>query len=337
MSHYLRSVVEDIDVTHTRLGKAVAFAMIASKARKCLIIVSPAGMGKSTTSNTIAKYHPEVVVIDAISEAGLSSQQDLFSGYRGLVVIDDLGKLGSHYRRIHTLIAMAELVYSHYQKSYMWGNPIDITNFTGSAILNVQPAILGSLIASDDWEVVLMDKTIRYYHLLRPIHPCPQLPEVELKWGIDIDLVKAPTSRGKMWGDLEKIGCVQWGDARVVEHLIDLLRATAALDSRREVENQDYKMLLDLIKPLSLERYLIDKFSFESGRNFKNNMLAIMIEVASWEKLTVYRVARDYKLSAKRAGELLTQFGGGALNANMFSGVIKPTEDLRRVLEEAGV
>lgn len=334
--HYLRSVIEDIDRTHARLGKAVAFAMIASKARKCLIIVSPAGMGKSTTSNVLAKHHPEVTVIDAISEAGLGSQQDLFSGYGGLVVIDDLGKLGSHYRRIHTLIAMAELVHSHYQKSYMWGNPIDITNFTGSAILNVQPAILGSLIGSDEWEVVLMDKTIRYYHLLRPIHPNPHLPEVDLRWGIDIDLVKAPTSRGKMWRELERIGSVQWGDARVVEHLIDLLQASAALDSRREVENQDYKMLLDLMRPLSLERYLIDKFSFESGRNFKNNMLAIMIEMASWEKLTVHRVARDYKLSVRRAGELLTQFGEGALTADMFSGVIKPTEDLKRVLREAG-
>lgn len=336
MSHYLRSVVEDIDRSHSRLGKAVAFAMIASKARKCLIIVSPAGMGKSTTSNTVARHHPEVVVIDAISEAGLGSQQDLFSGYGGLVVIDDLGKLGSHYRRIHTLIAMAELVYSHYQKSYMWGNPIDITNFTGSAILNVQPAILGSLIASDDWEVVLMDKTIRYYHLFRPLSPTPQLPDVELKWGIDIDLVKTPTSRGKMWRDLDRIGSCQWGDARVTEHLIDLLRATAALDSRRAVENQDYMVLRDLMRPLSLEHYLLDKYGFESGRNFKNNMLAIMIEVASWNKLTVYRVARDYKLSPHRAGELLTQYGGGALTADMFSGVIKPTEDLKRVLREAG-
>ncbi|GAI40024.1 unnamed protein product, partial [marine sediment metagenome] len=172
--HYLKSVIADIDRSHSRLGKAVAFTMISAKARKALIIVSPAGMGKSTTSNVLATHHPEVIVIDAISEAGLSAKQDLFTDYGGVVVIDDLGKLGSHYRRLHTLIAMSELVYSHYQKSYMWGNPIDITNFTGSAILNVQPAILGSLIASDEWEVVLMDKTIRYYHFYRPIHPNPQ-------------------------------------------------------------------------------------------------------------------------------------------------------------------
>ncbi|MBA7484947.1 hypothetical protein ES707_20478 [subsurface metagenome] len=334
--HYLKSVIVDIDRSHSRLGKAVAFTMIAAKARKAIIIVSPAGMGKSTTSNALATHHPEVIVIDAISEAGLSAKQDLFTDYNGVVVIDDLGKLGSHYRRLHTLIAMSELVYSHYQKSYMWGNPIDITNFTGSAILNVQPAILGSLIASDEWEVVLMDKTIRYYHLYRPIHPNPQPPELDLKWGIDVDLVKTPTSRGKMWRDLTKIGQVQWSDARVVEHIIDLLRATAALDSRKEVENQDYSLLVDLMKPLTIERYLIDKFSFESGRNFKNNMLAIMIEVASWNKLTVYRVARDYKLTPRRAGELITSFGGGALTADMFSGVIKPTEDLKRVLREAG-
>jgi len=330
-------VIQDIDKTHSRLGKAVAFTMLATKARKCLIIISPAGMGKSTTTKFLGQNHPDVVTIDAISEAGISAKQDVFRDFSGLVVIDDLGKLGSHYRRIHTLIAMAELVYTHEQKSYMWGNPIDITDFTGSAVLNAQPAIMVSLVGCDEWEVDLADKTIRYYHLYRPTNPVPQLPEVALQWGIDLDLVKTPESRGKMWRELTKIAGVQWSDARVTEHLVDLLRATAALDNRREVENQDYRILLGLMKPLTLERYLVDKFSFESGRVFKNNILAVMIEVASWNKLTVHRVARDYKLTPKRAGELLSALGTGVITADPFSGVIKPSDDLKRVLKEAGV
>ena len=337
MSHYLRSVIEDVDRTHSRLGRAVAFSIIAAKGRKCLIFISPAGMGKSTISNYLAAHSPQSMVLDAISRAGISQQQDVFNNYMGLVAIDDLGKLGGHYPRIQTLITMAELTYSHSIKSSMFGNPVDIMGFTGSSILNTQPAILASLVASDEWEVVLQDKTIRYYHLYRPEAPIYQLPETEINWGIDLDLVKRTESRGKMWRDLEKIGRCQWSDARVFEHINDLLRATAALDGRREVENTDFTLLLDLIRPLTLERYVTDKFGFETSRHFKSGLLAIMIEVASWPKLNIDRVARDYKLSPSRAAELVVEHGLGVITYNAFTKVLTPSDDLSRVLREAGV
>jgi len=337
VSHYLRSIIEDVDRTHSRLGRAVAFSIIAAKGRKCLIFIAPAGMGKSTISNYLVAHSPESMVLDAISRAGIAQQQDVFNNYTGLVAIDDLGKLGSHYGRIQTLIAMSELTYSHYIKSSMFGNPISIQGYTGSAILNTQPAILASLVASDEWEVVLQDKTTRYYHLYRPESPIYQLPEPEIDWGIDLDLVKPTESRGKMWRDLVKIGRCQWSDARVLEHISDLLRATAALDGRREVDNTDFSLLLDLIRPLTLERYVTDKYSFESGRHFKSSLLAIMIEIASWPKLNIDRVARDYKLSPKRAGELVVEYGQGIVNYNAFTKVLTPSDDLARVLREAGV
>lgn len=337
MSHYLRSVIDGVEATHSRLGKAAAFSIIAAKGRKCLIFIAPAGMGKSTTSNYIAGHCDESMIIDAVSEAGIGQQQDKFSGYTGLVTIDDLGKLGSHYRRIKTLLAMAELTYSHYMTSYMFGNPIDIKGFHGACVLNTQPAILQSLVQSEEWEVVLQDKTIRYYHLFRPEHPIYQLPEPVINWGIDFDLVKPTESRGKMWRELGEIGRSQWSDTRVFEHISDLLRATAALDGRQEVDNSDFKMLLDLIKPLTIERYVSDKYSFESGRHFKPGLLALLIEVASWEKLNINHVARDYKLSPKRAGELVVEHGLGIINYNAFTKVLKPTKDLARVLKEAGV
>jgi len=337
VSHYLRSVIEEVDHTHSRLGRAVAFSIIASKGRKCLIFIAPAGMGKSTISNYLAAQSPESMVLDAISRAGIAQQQDVFNNYTGLVAIDDLGKLGSHYGRIQTLIAMSELTYSHYIKSSMFGNPVDIQGFAGSSVLNTQPAILASLIASDEWEVVLQDKTLRYYHLFRPESPIYGQPQPTINWGIDFDLVKPTESRGKMWRELIKIGRCQWSDSRVLEHISDLLRATAALDGRREVDNSDFVLLLDLIKPLTLERYVTDKYGFESGRHFKSGMLAIMIEVASWPKLNIDRVARDYKLSPKRAGELVVEHGQGIITYNAFTQVLTPSDDLKRVLREAGV
>jgi len=335
--HYLRRLQRKVDRSHPGLGKAIAFAAICIKARKCLIIIAPAGTGKSTITNFIASQHPEAMRIDAISEAGLSMQQAEFGGFRGLVVIDDMGKLGSWYRRIHTLIALSELCYSHYVRSFMYGNPIEISDFHGSAVFNAQPAIMSSLIASDEWEVVLQDKTVRYYHLYRPKVARNYPPQVGLDWGLDFDLVATPHSRRKLWKKLVSIAQVQWSDARVIEHLEDLLRATAALDGRREVLQQDYLLLLDLMRPMIIEKYLINKMSFESGRIFDSNLLVVMIEFATWGNLSLNQLAKDYKIRPQRAIELLQAMGSAWVGSSFRSQVMKPSPEMVHILREAGV
>jgi len=335
--HYLRRLQKRVDKSHPGLGKTIAFATICIKARKCLIIIAPAGTGKSTITNFIISQHPEAMRIDAISEAGLSMQQEEFKGFKGLVVIDDMGKLGSWYRRMHSLIALSELCYSHYVRSYMYGNPIEISDYHGSAVFNAQPAIMSSLIASDEWEVVLQDKTVRYYHLYRPKAARNYPPQVGLDWGLDFDLVATSHSRGTLWKRLVSIAQVQWSDARVIEHLEDLLRATAALDGRREVLIRDYLLLLELIRPLTLEKYLINKMSFEAGRIFDSNLLAVMIEFATWGNLSLNQLARDYKVRPQRAIELLQTMGSAWVGSSFRSQTIKPSPEMVHILKEAGV
>ncbi|GAJ18683.1 unnamed protein product, partial [marine sediment metagenome] len=81
------------------------------------------------------------------------------------------------------------------------------------------------------------------YHLYRPVKPNAEKPNLDIDWGIDMDLVAKPDHRYKLYPKLEAIAGIQWSDARVLEHLDTLLRAVAALDRRQEAKQEDFALL----------------------------------------------------------------------------------------------
>ncbi|GAI07223.1 unnamed protein product [marine sediment metagenome] len=56
--HQLYSIIGEVEKTHSRLGNAIAFAIICVKARMCLLLVAPAGCGKSVITNNVAASYP---------------------------------------------------------------------------------------------------------------------------------------------------------------------------------------------------------------------------------------------------------------------------------------
>ncbi|GAI08015.1 unnamed protein product, partial [marine sediment metagenome] len=189
----------------------------------------------------------------------------------------------------------------------------------------------------DEWEVVTQDKTIRYYHLYRPVSPNENKPSPKIDWGIDMDLVHKPSHSYKLYPVLEKIASIQWSDARVLEHLNSLLRATAALDRRVDVNNSDLVLLHRLMKPMVVERYVMHKSGFEVGRWLDTNLLAVLVEFASWKNINIERICRDYKISPSTTYRLLTEIKDWFVPAEPMSRRLVPKPELKRVLKEAGV
>jgi len=335
--HPLYALIKEVEETHSGLGNAVAFAIICAKARMCLMIVSPAGCGKSALSDAVGSAYPQAVRIDSVTRSGLRDFKDIFTNFWGLVVIDDLGKVDTTYSRIHTVTSFAELCYSHFISKHTMTVTIEINEFHGSAILNVQPPILGQLIEAPEWEVVTQDKTLRYYHLQRPTKPNEIKLAVKVDWGIDRDIVNKPDKRYKLYPKLEAIAAIQWSDARVMEHLINLLKATAALDRRQDVLNEDLVLLHRLMKPMVIERYIMHKSGFEVGRWMDTNLLAVLVEFASWKDLTIERIARDYKIAPATVYRLLIEIKDWFVPSEPMSKRLIPKPELKRVLKEAGV
>lgn len=337
MAHQLYRVIADVEKTHSGLGNALAFAAICVKARMCLLFVAPAGTGKSVIGRTIGQAYSDTVSLDSVTRSGLKDFKEHFTNFNGLVVIDDMGKIDSLYSRTHTVTSFAELCYSHFISKHTYTMTIEISNFQGSAILNVQPPVLAQLYNADEWEVVTQDKTVRYYHLYRPKRPMASLPECHVDWGISLDLVHKPRHDYKLYSKLEKIASIQWSDARVLEHLDTLLRATAALDRRSDTKNEDYQLLARLMKPMSCERYLVTKTGFEVGRYFNTNLMAVLVEFASWPNVNVERIARDYKVSPTTVYRLLAEIKEWFIPSEPMSKLLVPKKELVRVLKEAGV
>lgn len=335
--HKLWSAIRSIDRTHSGLGRGVAFGAICSKAKICMIIIAPSGCGKSSISEAIANAHPETIKLDSVTRAGLRDFKGELDGYRGLIIVDDLGKVDTPYSRISTVTSFAELCYSHFVRKHTMSVTVQIEDFQGSAILNSQPPILAQLVASDEWEVVIQDKTIRYYHLLRPVTPNADKPVFNVDWGIHLDLVKRPRRGAKGWASLEKIASVQWSDARVNEHVANLLRASAALDRRKTVNQEDYRLLKLLMAPMTVESEIINKEGFETFRFLNNNLLAVFVEFASWKELTVGRIARDYKIHPSTVYRLLSNMPNWFVTTAKSPTTISPTKQLKATLRRAGV
>lgn len=334
--HKLYSVIADIEKTHSRLGDAVAFACICAKAKMCLLIVSPAGCGKSSISDAVGLHFPDSIRLDSVTRSGLRDLQGVFNNFHGLVVIDDLGKVDTNYSRIQTVTTFAELCYSHFIAKHSFSVTIEISEFFGSAILNVQPPILAALMEADEWEVVTQDKTVRYYHLFRPAKPCSKKPEFNIDWGVDLDTVNTPDHRYKVYSKMEAIASIQWSDSRVLQHLDNLLRATAALDGRINVNNEDFSLLYHLMKPMATEKYTKEKNQFEGERYFRTNLLAVLVEFASWKDINVARIGRDYKVTESTVYRLLSDIHEWFKLDDAMSKKLIPSVELARVLKEVG-
>ena len=335
--HKLYTIIQDVEKTHHNLGNAVAFSAICIKARICLLIVSPAGCGKSVVSEAIGATYPTTIRMDSVTRSGLRDFKEEFTNFKGLVVIDDMGKIDSSYNRRHTISSFAELCYSHFISKHTMAVTLEIADFFGSAILNIQPSILAEVYEFAEWESVIQDKTCRYYHLYRPTIPMDSKPSVSIDWGIDLDKVKKPDHRYKMYPKLDAVAGIQWSDARVLEHLDKLLQATAALDRRDYVSNEDMVLLHKLMKPMSIERYIFKKYGFETGRHMETNLAAVLVEFASWRNITIERIARDYKISPSTVYSLLVDIREWFEESSVASKRLVPTAALKKVLKEAGV
>lgn len=303
--HYLARVAEDIDKTHPGLGRLAVTGLLAIKARKVLLVVSPRGCGKSTVTNYLASVTPGALLEDRLSVSGLMGLQDKFGNFKSVIIVDDIAKTGTPYSRVSTITSIAELTMSGYIHSSMSKMHYDIEGFKGSAVINIQPVLLRHLVQSDEWEASIQDKTMRAYHLQRPLNPNPKPIYLKIDTGVDFDKVKPPRLKGTLWEALKNKLSPQWGLTRLHLHAADLLRAAAAYDWREEVKASDFRVCIDALSTLQVEELVFEKQGFESGRNLNHARLAVLTEYVTHGQFTIEQVCSDYKLSLSQAYRLM--------------------------------
>jgi len=312
--------------------------VLAAKAKKSLLIISPSGCGKSVSTDvTGTLLQDRVNKFTSLTLAGMIRLKDEFNDTDKHVLIDDLGEEKSMWSRISTVTVLANMVYKHFIDKVTHEGRIQITGFYGSVALNIQPVIMNSIVQTDEWVSVIRDKVTRYYHLIRPAKPQRYPPQVTINWGKPLDDVHISKHKGKLWYNLVGIGLTQWSYSRVNEHIPDYLRALAALDNRDKVGLSDYKLLIKLLQPLRLERYIVETYGFEAGRVFDNNLYCILVEIASFTEPTLEQIAIDYKCSTKTAERLVQAAPQHCWIKTNSPKHVLPTDQTKQLLTEIGV
>jgi len=336
--HTVHRLIKSVNATHRGLGTLVAFNLICAKAKKTILNVSPAGCGKSSATNTVYRVlGSDTKRYGSVTLSGLHHLQPELSNYAGHIIIDDLAAEKSVWSRVATISALSHLVYSHQVSKYTQSLHLQIENFSGSVALNIQPVLMQSLVDAEEWVSMIRDKVIRYYHLIRPSKPVSFLPNPQVNRGPQIQGVSMGEFKGKLYYKLFAKGLYQWSAARCNEHIPDLLKACAALDNRTVVNVTDYILLDKLMQHFNLEVNLVDTFGFEAGRVFNQNAYYLLVELASFPKVTLQQICVDYKVSMRTAERLINTVKEWCYLESADGKVIKPTEYARKILEEAGV
>ncbi len=336
--HAIRQLIRDVNKTHRGLGEMIAINLIGAKSKRCILNISPSGCGKSTaTEETGYVLGDRCKRYDSLTLSGLCKLRDELTGFTGHVIIDDLGAEKSEWSRTSTVSTLAHLVMQHHVRKITQTTTVEITDFNGSASLNIQPVMMQSIVRDDDWIAVIRDKVLRHYHLLRPIKPQRGLPTIHFNWGINIDSVEEPKETGILWHQLIVYGLSQWSFGRCKTHIPMMLKALAALDDRKKCIKEDYKILGKLMMNMQLERFIIESLGFESGRLFNNNLVCLLVELASWGQPTIETIAEDYKIHPRTVESLAATCGEWCAISSDKPKRLIPTEQTTTILQKIGV
>jgi len=323
--------------TNTTAADGHRMSMHPFSLRFLKVAVRLARSGKSASTFTVKKMlKDDADLYTSLTLASMHRRAKQFRDYYGHLIIDDLGAEKSLWSRTATITTIANLVHEHFIQKLTMSYEIKITNFQGSASLNVQPILMNSLVQGDDWISVVRDKVLRMYHLVRPLKPKRWIPTPEIDWSTPFSKVKTPKSKGQLWWQLIAIGLTQWSHARCLEHIPALLKGCAALDGRLKVKVSDYRLLIKLLKPMQLERYIISTYGFETGRNFQNNIYCLLVELVSHGNPTVEVICEDYKVSPTTVERIVKTCPDWVwLKAGKHKRVM-PTKQTIKILETIG-
>lgn len=337
--NYIDILQKDIDSTYQGLGSLIAVNAVAVKARKFVLNVSPSGCGKSTAMEYMAQNMPDSWCPTSLSISSLVNKADKLTSFRSMIGIDDIATIQTDYGRKTTITTLSALCYTHRVEPSMVGFDFAIEDFHGSAIVGIQPTILKDLILHPEWDASIKDKALRYYHLQRPINPIIGLPKVKLNKGIDFESVNfEPDVNDKNWQRLYEIGTYQWSRARAKEHMIDLLKAVAALNNRKTVDKSDFRVLIKLLKPMAIEVIAVNKDELEGDRILDKNLILLLTEYYSYGgEFSLAHVSQDFSTKLAQTYKIMQHQNGNWRQVSKSPTIYRPSKALLEELREFGL
>jgi len=332
-------IIANVERTHQGLGRMALFEVLSDIASKCLLVVGSSGTGKSAIMHGLSRAVPrDVYRIDAVTVNGLRHLQKDLTDANLTILVDDLSKGGSTYAQATTVVALAELVYTgHFVKSVSQFK-IEIYNFTGSAIINVQPGLLKKLMASEVWETDIRDKTVRWYNLRYPINFSRVIPFYGVNYTYkDLKKIEFPKELQQtwLWQKVVENFMHQHSIMRANEHSIDYAKALAILNDRDQVSWTDLLVLEWITRNLRLEPVLFEKTELEGTRRFDLNIIPLLGLCATFGEFHIAELCTRFQVRLARAYQIIRAYNDLVILREHDSIVI-PSDQTRELLRDIG-
>jgi|SaaInlLV_10m_DNA_2_1039722.scaffolds.fasta_scaffold17188_2 hypothetical protein len=304
--HALIKYKREINRTHKGLGNLYSFSLLGTKAKKCVITIGTAGSGKSVAMKAATAANVNgMIVRDSMTRSGLEKLQKDLNSFRGTFLVEDLGNIDTGYSLLESIKTAVALAYDHKLSKLNAKLDLEISDFYGAFISSIQPEIMPMLINNTSWEAVIRDKTIRYYHILRATKPNRKPINVKVKWGLDITQIQGMKRKSKQYLELKRVFLDQHGLTRAEEHIEDFLKASAALDGRKQVTESDVKVCLELTRPMRLEKILVYKQGVASEKEFLVDHCYMLTEFATYGICTYEQLASNWFVTVKSVKRIL--------------------------------
>jgi ABC-type dipeptide/oligopeptide/nickel transport system ATPase subunit len=333
------SLLSNAQKTHYGLEKMILIDYLGDISNKCVMNIGISGSGKSTVLKLLNKnISRNSYILDTLTIGGLKSLAKKYSLQNISILVDDLSKSLTEYSQIHTLVILAELTYTGYFKRYTSQQEIEIIDYNGSAIVNIQPLLFSKIVTLPEYETDVKDKTIRYYHLILPQTPNRGLPQIDIKTQYGIQNVKLSDSieKHELFENALDNFTIAYSKARALEHLVDLLKAHALLNNRTEVTVEDLYVIETLSKMFRLEQNIFYKESLEGERHLDPNVLPILTLIASKGKFNVKDLMVTFQLKKSLAYEIIMRLEEYVSLVSGQSEII-PKENTIELLKDSGI
>jgi len=328
-------ILENVEKTHIGLGRLALFDVLSDIANRCTMIIGPSGSGKSVCTDVVYDMTERTKLkLDAITVSGLKKIQKALSNNTLTIVVDDLSKGQTEYSQIATVSVFSALCYAGSITKLTGQLELSIINFSGSALINLQPLLLKKIIKIPEFETDIRDKAIRYYHLRFPIQECLKRPSFD---SMKITYPKEPKEvNGSKYFELALENFrYAFSKARAKEHLLAYLNASAELNKHPAINESDEWLIYQLTRCFRLEPVIFNKRDLEGSRYLNPNLIPLLTAISTYKKVQIKELVYRFGLSLKRLYEIindLTEY----VTIVKGKGLLIPTKTTIEILKEIG-
>lgn len=260
------SILRQVERTHKNLGLPLIFAKMVDLCDLGLFLVAIRGKGKTTILDVIRDYlsHRDIMEVSILSYAGLNIMAEKMSNRSITMINRDFSSFYTDYLKDVAVNMISALITDHSIKADTGKYHLKIDNCTISFLSATQPQMLERINRIPSWESMYRDRFIRHPMLywfgapkyrddMPKISPIKIIPDLN-------DVVIAKSIRDTpIYNRMLTIVERQTSEGRCRQYLDGLLKASAAINERDIVSNNDLEFLQLYAGNLIIDYLLSDR------------------------------------------------------------------------------